>query len=51
MDMLQAPFKKVDEYMVFKKALEHLKAKDPQYITTLLGSLSEQERKFLKEHI
>jgi hypothetical protein len=41
----------VDEFIVFKKALEYLRSKDTQYIATLISSLSESEKKQLNAHL
>ncbi len=37
MDLLQAPFKKVDEFDIFKKVLHNLHSKDPQYMNNLIS--------------
>ena len=50
MDLLNAPFKKMDEFATFNEALTTLYRKDPQYINNLIAQLPEDEKKFLKEH-
>ena len=37
MDMIQTPFKKVDEFECFHKVMQSLNSKDPQYISNLVG--------------
>lgn len=51
MDMLQAPFKKIDEFQFFNKTLHNLHNKEPDYINNLVGQLSDPERKYLQEHM
>ena len=51
MDLLNAPFKKCDEFAIFNQQLRQLHAKDPAYINNLVAQLSDEERKFLKEHV
>ena len=48
MDMLNAPFKKADEFELFNKQLRNLHTRDPSYINNLVAQLSENEKKFLK---
>lgn len=50
MDLLNAPFKKMDEFLAFNEALSTLYGRDPQYINNLIAQLPEEEKKFLKEH-
>lgn len=50
MDLLNAPFKKVDEFIIFNEALSTLYRKDPQYINNLIAQLPDNDKKFLKEH-
>lgn len=50
MDLLNAPFKKADEFSIFNHVLRNLHAKDPAYINNLVSQLSEKDKKFLKEH-
>jgi len=51
MDMISAPFKKQDEFAIFHQALLKLHEKDPAYVTNVIAQLSENDKKFLKEHI
>jgi hypothetical protein len=37
MDLLNAPFKKMDEFAMFNEALTTLYKKDPQYINNLIA--------------
>ena len=47
MDMLNAPFKKHDEFEYFHKAFSTLYAKDPQYMSNLLQTLTPEEKRYL----
>lgn len=49
MDMLNAPFKKADEFDLFNKQLRHLHSRDPNYVNNLVAQLNESEKKFLKQ--
>lgn len=51
MDLLNAPFKKTDEFAIFNTVLRNLHARDPTYVNNLVGQLQEKDKKFLKEHI
>lgn len=51
MDLLNAPFKKADEFNIFNLVLRNLHARDATYVNNLIKSLDEKERQFLKEHI
>lgn len=51
MDLLNAPVKKQDEFGTFNTVLRQLHNKDPQYINNLVAQLSEEQKKFLREHI
>lgn len=51
MDMLQSPFKKHDEFEFFKKTLTNLHNRDAVFLNNIVGSLSDDQKKFLKEHI
>ena len=51
MNMLNAPFKKFDEFDFFHKAFSTLYAKDPQYMSNLLQSLTPEEKRYLQEHM
>ena len=51
MDLLNAPVKKQDEFATFNQVLRQLHNKDPQYINNLVAQLSEEQKKFLREHI
>jgi hypothetical protein len=41
MDMVQSPFKKLDEFELFKNTLNSLHSRDPVFINNIVGSLSE----------
>lgn len=49
MDLLNAPFKKADEFAIFNQQLRTLHSRDPTYINNLVAQLTENERGFLKE--
>ena len=51
LDLLEAPFKRVDEFNVFQSALRYLHQKEPQFIAQVVTGLNENEQKFLKSHI
>ena len=51
MDLLQAPFKKEDEFAIFSKALKYLHGQDPNYVNGILSALNENDKKALKEFI
>lgn len=51
MDLLQAPFKKIDEFNFFNKIMHTLHNKDAQYINNLVAQLTEAEKKYLSEHM
>ena len=51
MDLLVAPFKKMDEFFVFNQALRKLHSKDQIFVNNIVSHLTEKEKKFLKEHI
>lgn len=51
MDLLNAPVKKQDEFSSFNQALRQLHNKDASYINNLVAQLSEEQKKFLREHI
>lgn len=37
MDLLQAPFKKMDEFNIFGQALKQIHSKEPQYMNNILA--------------
>ena len=47
MDMLNSPFKQVDEFELFKRSLNTLHSRDPPYMNNVISQLSEQDRKHL----
>lgn len=49
MDMLNAPFKKADEFGIFNNQLRSLHNRDPAYVNNLVSQLDEKERNFLKQ--
>lgn len=51
MDLIQSPFKKADEFEFFNKVLQTLHSKDAQYINNLVGQLTEEEKKYLQQHM
>ena len=51
MDMLNAPFKRQDEFGFFHKVFATLYAKAPQYMSNLLQSLTPEEKRYLQEHM
>ena len=42
MDLLNSPFKKMDEFALFSESLKGLYNKDPQYINNLVNQLGEE---------
>lgn len=49
MDMLQAPFKKADEFAIFNQQLRTLHSRDATYTNNLIAQLNESEKAFLKQ--
>jgi len=49
MDMLNAPFKKTDEFNFFNNQFRSLHERDSTYINNLVQQMEEGDRKFLKE--
>ncbi len=37
MDLIQAPFKKMDEFNIFNQALKTLHGKDPEYVKNIVA--------------
>jgi hypothetical protein len=49
MDLLNAPFKKADEFVIFNTQLRQLFARDATYTNNLVAQLKEHEKKFLSQ--
>lgn len=49
MDMLNAPFKKTDEFNFFNQQFRALHDRDSTYINNLVQQMEEEEKKFLRE--
>ncbi len=49
MDMLNAPFKRADEFALFNQQMKTLYQRDPAYMNNLVAQLDEQEKKYLKK--
>ena len=49
MDMLNAPFKKADEFALFNQQIRQLYNREPAYMNNLVAQLDEAERKYLKK--